>query len=70
VSSSDETLAAARAALHRSRAGEPEPGVGGAMKRGAVLGAIVSLPVAGIGVIGGAVIGAGAAALDRLTKKD
>jgi hypothetical protein len=40
------------------------------MKRGAVLGAIVSLPVAGIGMIGGAVIGAGAAALDKLTKKD
>jgi len=70
MSSSDDTLAAARAALHRSRAGEPEPGVSGAMKRGAVLGAIVSLPVAGIGVIGGAVIGAGAAALDKLTKKD
>ncbi len=70
MSSSDETLAAARAALHRSRTGEPEPALGGAMKRGAVLGAIVSLPVAGIGVIGGAVIGAGAAALDRLTKKD
>lgn len=68
MSSSDDTLAAARAALHRSRGGEPEPGVAGAMKRGAVLGAIVSLPVAGIGLIGGAVIGAGAAALDRLTK--
>jgi hypothetical protein len=68
MSSSDQTLVAARAVLHRSLAGEPESGVGGAMKRGAVLGAIVSLPVAGIGVIGGAVIGAGAAALDRLTK--
>jgi len=70
MSSSDETLAAARAALHRSRAGEAEPALGGAMKRGAVLGAIVSLPVAGIGAIGGAVIGAGAVALDKLTKKD
>jgi hypothetical protein len=70
VSSSDETLAAARAALHRSRVGEPEAASGGAMKRGAVLGAIVSLPVAGIGLIGGAMIGAGAAALDKLTKKD
>ena len=68
MSSSDDTLAAARAALHRSRAGEPERGVGGALKRGAVLGAVASLPVAGIGVIGGAVIGAGAAALDALTK--
>ena len=68
MSSSDDTLAAARAALHRSRAGEPERGVGGALKRGAVLGAVASLPVAGIGLIGGAVIGAGAAALDALTK--
>lgn len=70
MSSSDDTLAAARAALHRSRAGEPQRGVGSAMKRGAVLGAAASLPVAGIGLIGGAVIGAGAAALDKLTKKD
>ncbi len=70
MSSSDETLAAARAALHRSRAGDPKPALGDVMKRGAALGAVVSLPVAGIGVIGGAVIGAGAAALDRLTKKD
>ncbi|WP_296613950.1 hypothetical protein [Sphingomonas sp.] len=68
MSSSDDTLAAARAALHRSRTGEPERGVGGALKRGAVLGAVASLPVAGIGLIGGAVIGAGAAALDALTK--
>ena len=68
MSSSDDTLAAARAALHRSRAGEPERGIGGALKRGAVLGAVASLPVASIGVIGGAVIGAGAAALDALTK--
>jgi hypothetical protein len=70
VSSSDETLAAARAALNRSRAGEPEPALGDAMKRGAALGAVASLPIAGIGLIGGAVIGAGAAALDKLTKKD
>lgn len=68
MSSSDDTLAAARAALHRSRAGDPESGVGGAMKRGAVLGTIASLPVSGVGLIGGAVIGAGAAALAKLTK--
>ena len=68
MSSSDETLAAAKASLDRSRAGEPRPGLGSAMKRGGMLGAIVSLPVAGIGLIGGAVIGAGVAALDRLTK--
>lgn len=68
MSSSDDTLAAARAALHRSRAGDPESGVGGAMKRGAVLGTIASLPVSSVGLIGGAVIGAGAAALAKLTK--
>ena len=68
MSSSDETLAAARAALHRSRVGAPKPALGAAMKRGAVLGAVASLPVAGIGLMGGAVIGAGAAALDALTK--
>lgn len=68
MSSSDETLAAAKASLDRSRAGEPRPTLGGAMKRGGVLGAIASLPVAGIGLIGGAVIGAGVAALDKLTK--
>ena len=44
------------------------PALGGVMTRGAVLGAVASLPIYGIGVIGGAMIGAGVAALDRLTR--
>ena len=68
MASSDDTLRAARASLHRARGMDGRPALGGAMKRGAVLGAVASLPVYGIGVIGGALIGAGVAALDKLTR--
>ena len=68
MASSDETLAAAQGSLHRARRMENHPALRGEMKRGAVLGAVASLPIYGIGVIGGAMIGAGVAALDRLTK--
>ena len=68
MASSDDTLAAARSSLDRARHLDRRPALRGEMTRGAVLGAVASLPIYGIGVIGGAMIGAGVAALDRLTK--
>ena len=68
--SSDETMNAARAALARSRSrAEPAPCTfNDKLVRGAALGAVASLPFAGIGLIGGAVIGVGVAALDEFYK--
>jgi hypothetical protein len=66
--SSDETMAAAQAALNRARGVEAGSSLNDRLVRGAALGAVASIPFAGIGLIGGAVIGAGVAALDKLGK--
>ena len=68
ANSSDETMAAAQAALNRARGISDGPSLNDRLVRGAALGAVASLPFAGIGLIGGAVIGAGVAALDSLGK--
>ena len=67
-SPSDATLDAARAALSRARTGTPAPGLGDAMARGAAIGAVASLPIPFVGLLGGALVGAGVAAYDRLSR--
>jgi len=67
-STTDDAINAARATIARSRGGPTDAGVGDAMVKGAALGAVVSLPIAGIGLSGGALIGAGVAAIDKLTR--
>jgi hypothetical protein len=69
MSSTDDAIAAARNSISRSRAPESaHNGLGGAALTGAAIGAVVSLPIAGIGLVGGALIGAGVAAIDKLSK--
>jgi len=63
MSSTDDAIAAARATIARSRA--PEPRSGDRILTGAAIGAVVSLPLAGVGLVTGAVLGAGVAALTK-----
>ena len=66
MSSTDDAINAARATIARSRA--PRPMCGGVRDEvltGAVIGAVVSLPLAGVGLVTGAVLGAGVAALTK-----
>lgn len=63
MSSTDDAIAAARAIISRSRAA-PAPR-GNPVLTGAAIGAVVSLPIAGVGLVGGALIGAGVAALTK-----
>ncbi len=62
-SSTDAAIDAARAAINRSRA--PEPRSSDAILTGAAIGAVVSLPLAGVGLVTGAIVGAGVAALTK-----
>jgi hypothetical protein len=69
MSSTDDAIAAAQASIARSR--DPRPACGGMkdeMLAGAAIGAVVSLPLAGVGLVTGAVLGAGVAAVSKLTK--
>jgi hypothetical protein len=65
---SDEIMAAAQAALNRAQGVTSAPSLNDKLVKGAALGAVASIPFAGIGLVGGAVIGAGIAALDSLSK--
>ena len=66
MSSTDDAIAAARATIARSRAPEPaRSGLSDTMLTGAAVGAVVSLPLAGVGLVTGAVLGAGVAALTK-----
>ena len=64
--STDDAINAARASIDRSRAGGS--GVGDTLVKGAAIGALVSLPITGVGLLGGAVVGAGVALIDKLTR--
>ncbi len=64
--SSNDAINAAQASLDRSRANST--GVSDTLVKGAAIGAIVSLPIAGVGLLGGAAIGAGVALIDKLTR--
>ena len=66
--SSDDIMAAARDALGRSQGVVSAPSLNDRLVKGAALGAVASIPFAGIELIGGAVIGAGVAVLDALGK--
>jgi hypothetical protein len=69
MTSTDEAIAAARASIARSRATSTSSNnLGDSMLTGAAIGAVVSLPLAGVGLVGGALVGAGIAAVDKLTK--
>jgi hypothetical protein len=72
MNNSDAIMNAARSSLMRARAGSAgdgaRPSLNDNLVRGAALGAVASLPFAGIGLVGGAVLGASVAALDHLTK--
>ena len=63
MSSTDDAINAARASINRSRA--PAPKSSDAILTGAAIGAVVSLPLAGVGLVGGALIGAGVAAFTK-----
>jgi hypothetical protein len=66
MSSTDDAIAAARASISRSRSTAPAgKSLGDTALTGAAIGAIVSLPLAGVGLVGGALIGAGVAALTK-----
>lgn len=68
MSSTDDAIAAARASIARSRASETSgKSLGDAALAGAAVGAVVSLPLAGVGLVGGALIGAGVAAVHKLS---
>lgn len=68
MSSTDDAIAAARASIARSRGDAPaRKGLGDAALTGAAVGAVVSLPLAGVGLVGGALIGAGVAAVSKLS---
>jgi hypothetical protein len=68
-SSTDAAIAAARASIARSRGSAAGSGeIGDALVKGAAIGAVVSLPLAGVGLVGGALLGAGVAAVDKLTR--
>ena len=69
MSSTDDAINAARASIARSRApGSTSAGLGDAALTGAAIGAVVSLPLAGVGLVTGAVLGAGVAAVSKLSK--
>jgi hypothetical protein len=69
MTSTDEAIAAARASIARSRGtSSSSNNLGDSMLTGAAIGAVVSLPLAGVGLVGGALVGAGIAAVDKLTK--
>ena len=65
MSSTDDAIAAARASIARSRSAPAGKPVSDTVLTGAAIGAVVSLPLAGVGLIGGALIGAGVAALSK-----
>ena len=68
-SSTDAAIDAARASIARSRGGAAAGDeLGDALVKGAAIGAVVSLPLAGVGLVGGALLGAGVAAVDKLTR--
>ena len=68
-SSTDAAIDAARASIARSRGGAASTDeLGDALVKGAAIGAVVSLPLAGVGLVGGALLGAGVAAVDKLTR--
>lgn len=66
-STTDSAINDAAASIARSR-GSSGAGVGDALVKGAALGAIVSLPIAGVGLVGGALVGAGVTIFDKLTR--
>jgi hypothetical protein len=66
MSSTDDAIAAARASIARSRTPAPAKGsLNDALVAGAAIG---SLPLAGVGLVGGAIVGASIAAIDKLSK--
>jgi hypothetical protein len=64
-SSTDEAIDAARAAIARSRGAPAGSNLGDTLATGAAVGALVSLPLAGVSLVGGAILGAGVAALTK-----
>lgn len=64
-SSTDAAIAAAQASINRSRAAPAGKTMGDSMLTGAAVGAVVSLPLAGVGLVTGAIVGAGVAALTK-----
>lgn len=70
-STTDAAIEAARASIARSRAtpaGPARAGLGDSLLSGAAIGAAVSLPLAGVGLVSGALLGAGVAAVDKLSR--
>ncbi|NML06853.1 hypothetical protein [Sphingomonas sp. G-3-2-10] len=66
MSSTDDAIAAARASIARSRAPAPAKGsMSDTLVAGAAIGAVVSLPLTGVGLVAGAIVGAGVAALSK-----
>ena len=65
MSSTDDAINAARATINRSRAAPAGKTLGDSMLTGAAIGAVVSLPLAGVGLVTGAVVGAGVAAFTK-----
>ena len=65
MSSTDDAIAAARATISRSRAAPAGKTMGDSMLTGAAIGAVVSLPLAGVGLVTGAIVGAGVAAITK-----
>lgn len=66
MSSTDDAIAAARASIARSRAPASAKGsMNDALVAGAAIGAVVSLPLTGVGIVAGAIVGAGVAALSK-----
>jgi hypothetical protein len=71
ISTTDAAIEAARASIARSR-NASTPATSGAlcdsMLTGAAIGAVMSLPLAGVGLVNGALLGAGVAAVDKLSR--
>jgi hypothetical protein len=67
MSSTDDAINAASDSIGRAR-GNQGSSYGDTLVRGAAIGAVVSLPIAGIGLLGGALLGAGVAAVDKILK--
>jgi hypothetical protein len=67
MSSTDDAVNAARDSIGRARSNQGSS-YGDIIVRGAAIGAVVSLPIAGIGLVGGALLGAGVAAVDKILK--
>jgi hypothetical protein len=67
-SSTDAAIDAARASISRSRSAPAGSTLGDSLVKGAAIGAVVSLPLAGVGLVGGALLGAGVAAVDKLSR--